>query len=125
MNDFVSVLESKEIDSIVSSLVCTDKDRLFLKYLNDDGRKALFFEILKEYPLKKGMSRIKTTAALYLLAKSLGISKVNTFLSKTLDVKLFNINSRIHVAKDKGYVVDGIGYIEAKQNYVALQSSVR
>jgi len=127
MNNFIEVLEEKELEAVVSSLVKTNKDAPFLKYLNDEGRKALFFELIREYPIKKGKSWTKTTAALYSLAKSLGISRILLFLSELLDAPTANINQRIQIAVDKGYIssrnYDEKDYQQAKENYIKVYSA--
>jgi len=127
MNSFIKVLEEQDTEVVVSSLVKTNKDVAFLKYLNDEGRKALFFEIFKEHPIKKGVSRSKATASLYVLAKSLGIGKVLLFLSELLNSKPANIHGRITIAKKKGYIPsvikNSVGYEEAKLNYITMNSA--
>jgi hypothetical protein len=111
----------KERKSIVSSLIETDKDKVFLDYLNQDGKMALLSEILKEYPPSKKL-RTRTTASLYSLIKSLGISRPLIFLSNLLDSKPANINQRIQVAIEKGYLSSrsASSYQEAKTEYIKL-----
>jgi len=124
MNSFIKVLEEQDTEIVVSSLVKTNKDVAFLKYLNDEGRKALFFEVIKEYPIKRGKSWTMTTGALYSLAKSLGISRILLFLSEILNAPTVNINQRIKLAVDKGYIpsrnFDDKDYQKAKENYIKM-----
>jgi 3-polyprenyl-4-hydroxybenzoate decarboxylase len=126
MNSFIEVLEEQDTEIVVSSLVKTNKDVAFLKYLNNEGRKALFFEVIKEYPIKRGKSWTMTTGALYSLAKSLGISKILLFLSEILNAPTVNINQRIKLAVDKGYIpsrnYDDKDYQQAKENYIKMYS---
>jgi hypothetical protein len=123
MNNFEDVLIEKERESIVSSLIETNKDNVFLEYLNQDGKLALLSEILKEYPPSKSY-RTRTTAALYILIKSLGVSRPLMFLSDLLDSKPVNINARITAAKKKGYLSSRVAtsYQEAKAEYINVQS---
>lgn len=123
MNSFNDVLIEKERKSIVSSLIETDKDKVFLEYLNQEGRVALLLEILEEYPPSKKY-RTRTTAALYSLIKSLDISKPLIFLSNLLDSKPENINQRIQIAIEKGYLSSrsASSYQEAKAQYINMQS---
>ena len=121
MNNFSDLMIEKERKSIVSSLIETDKDKVFLDYLNQDGKMALLSEILKEYPPSKKL-RTRTTASLYSLIKSLGISRPLIFLSNLLDSKPANINQRIQVAIEKGYLSSrsASSYQEAKTEYIKL-----
>lgn len=124
MNSFIEVLEEQDTEIVVSSLVKTNKDVAFLKYLNDEGRKALFFEVIKEHPIKRGKSWTMTTGALYSLAKSLGISKILLFLSDILDAPTANINQRIQIAIEKGYITSrnysDKDYQKAKEKYIKM-----
>jgi len=126
MNSFIEVLEEQDTEIVVSSLVKTNKDVAFLKYLNDEGRKALFFEVIKEHPIKRGKSWTMTTGALYSLAKSLGISKILLFLSEILNAPTVNINQRIKLAVDRGYIpsrnFEDKDYQQAKENYIKMYS---
>lgn len=123
MNSFNDVLIEKERKSIVSSLIETNKDRIFLEYLNQDGKMALLSEILEEYPPSKKF-KTKTTASLYSLIKSLGISRPLIFLSNLLDSKPENINQRIQMAIEKGYLSSrsAPSYQEAKTEYITLHN---
>ena len=123
MNSFNDVLIEKERESIVSSLIETDKDKVFLEYLNQEGKMALLLEILKEYPPSRS-SRTRTTAALYSLIKSLSISKPLIFLSNLLDSKPENINQRIQTAIEKGYLSNrsAPSYQKAKIEYIKVHS---
>jgi hypothetical protein len=123
MNSFNDVLIEKERKSIVSSLIETDKDKVFLEYLNQEGRMALLTEILNEYPPSKKF-RTRTTAALYSLIKSLGISRPLIFLSDLLESKPANINQRIQIAIEKGYLSgrSAPSYQEAKTEYIKFHS---
>jgi hypothetical protein len=124
MNSFIEVLEEKDLESVISTLVHTNKDVPFLKYLNNEGRKALFFEVIKEHPIRRGKSWTMTTGALYSLAKSLGISKILLFLSELLGAPTVNINQRIKLAVDKGYIpsrdYDDKDYQQAKEKYIKM-----
>jgi hypothetical protein len=125
MNNFEDILIEKERDSIVSFLMQTDRDKIFLEYLNQEGRLALLSEILKEYPPTSDYrSRSKMTATLYLLVKSLGISKPLIFLSALLKSKPANINQRLWTAIDNGYISGRSAptYREAKAEYINIQS---
>jgi hypothetical protein len=94
MNNFEDMLIEKEREVVVSSLIKTNKDNVFLEYLNQEGKLAVLLEILKEYPPSKSY-RTRTTAALYLLVKSLGISRPLIFLSDLLNSKPVNINANL------------------------------
>ena len=125
MDEIENMLIEKERDSIVSFLMQTDRDKIFLEYLNQEGRVALLSEILKDYPPPVSYkSRSMATATLYLLVKSLGISKPLMFLSDILKSKPANINQRIKVAIDNGYISDRAAptYREAKTAYINVQS---
>jgi hypothetical protein len=123
MNNFEDMLIEKEREVIVSSLIKTNKENVFLEYLNQEGKLAVLLEILKEYPPSKSY-RTRTTAALYLLVKSLGISRPLIFLSDLLNSKPVNINARINAAKEKGYLSSrsAPSYQEAKDEYIRVQS---
>jgi hypothetical protein len=67
-----------------------------------------------------------TTGALYSLAKSLGISKILLFLSEILNAPTVNINQRIKLAVDRGYIpsrnFEDKDYQQAKENYIKMYS---
>lgn len=120
MNDFNKALTQRETESILLSLIDTNKDNLMIDFLNSDGRMALFETIIKEYPIKRVENRVLTTVLVYNLVKSLGISKPIKFISELMDSKPGNITQRIEVAKKRGYIVDRnpIDFTVAKKQYI-------
>jgi hypothetical protein len=113
-------LTQREIESILLSLIDTNKDNLMIDYLNSDGRVALFKAIIKEYPIKRVENRVLTTVLVYNLVKSLSISRPLKLISELMDSKPENITQRIEVAKKRGYMVDRspIDFALAKQQYI-------
>jgi hypothetical protein len=121
MSDFQNTLTEKETESILSALINTDKDTLFIKYLNQDGRMALFQSIIKEYPIKRVASRVYTTVLVYNLLKSLGISRPQQILGGLFNTNVRAINQRIQTAKAKGYSKVN-SFDEAKKQYIEAMS---
>lgn len=118
---FEETLLEKEAESIVLSLIHSDKDGLLLPYLNQDGRVALFRSIIKEYPVKRVNNRVYTTILVYNLLKSIQVSRPQQLLGEMFGAKSGAINQRIQAAKARGYS-QANSFEEAKKQYIEAMS---
>jgi hypothetical protein len=124
MRDIENVLAERDLRSLIGSLISLDKDTIVIDYLNQEGKLVLFYELLREYPLTKKMTRVQKTAVLYGLVKALGISRPRQVLAEVLGSIPNNINQRIENAKKKGFLDNHVpSYQEAKQRYIAAYSA--
>jgi len=81
------------------------QDESLINYLNSEGREALFWEVLKRYPVINIRKKHQKVAHIYNLAKIIKVSKPRLLIANALAMKIENVNALVELAKSKGLLI--------------------
>lgn len=106
------------------------QDESLIKYLNGEGREALFREVLKRYPVVNVHKKHQKVAHIYNLAKILKVSKPRLLIADVLEMKTENVSGLIELAKSKGLIITSQSekqdyYAELRSKYIPRVTSFK